>query len=226
MVRLPIFNRPVKTYPWTRFPSDTWFAAYDGWIISFGLAIQIPFSLSFLLAWFLYFPTRTEWLMWQICSIYHAPFSILGAFYYLFCATCMRVTNRRRRQQPPTPDEVAKWVRFGSPSPPPDAMNGMISRDIEEGQPLSTPAENRKAGSKHLPRLTAWCKSRLSPWRNISPNEDPAMEVVLRWTLPVLPISFIYILCRLYFYVEDFAGLRLQPAGVYQGVGHILPFIL
>ncbi|KAK1766914.1 hypothetical protein QBC33DRAFT_93347 [Phialemonium atrogriseum] len=153
MVCLLIFNRPVKTYLWTRFPSDTWFAADDGWIISFGLAIQIPFSLSFLLAWLSYFPTRTEWLMWQICSIYHAAFSILGASYYLFCATCMRATNRRRRQQPLLPDEVPGWVRSGSLSLAPDAMNRMISRDIEEGLALDTAGSTRQFYLYSLPSV-------------------------------------------------------------------------
>jgi len=225
MVRLPFFNRPITTHPWTRFPSDTWLPADDGWIIPFGFAIQIPFSLSFLLAWFFHFPTRTEHLIWQMCSVYHAAFSILGTFYYLFGATCTSGSNRKKRQQHLRPEEVVMLARSGSPSPPLDAVNGVISRDIEEGRPSPPPAEKGADKEKRFPRLAAWFESRISPWRNISPHEDPAMKVVLRWTLPTLPISFIYILCRLYFYAEDFAGLRSQPAGVYQAVNHFLPFI-
>ncbi|TLD17436.1 uncharacterized protein PgNI_00027, partial [Pyricularia grisea] len=57
--KVPLFNRRMTTTPWDRFPSELWFPV-DGWIIPFGLAVQVPFCVCFLVAWDFHFPTAHQ----------------------------------------------------------------------------------------------------------------------------------------------------------------------
>jgi hypothetical protein len=61
-------------------------------------------------------------------------------------------------------------------------------------------------------------------WRNISPDQNPDMAIPLRSNFPVFIGCFLYGFCRIYFYVEDFIGLRQQPVGVFQTVNEFIPF--
>jgi hypothetical protein len=221
IIHLPLFSRQIKTTPWDRFPSDLWLPA-EGWVIIFGLIVQIPFSFSFLIAWFFYFPSATEQLLWRVCSVYHAAFSLFGTAYYMFGThdgqTHPVVTLWRKMSEPirakrphrvPTPEAVALQVEE---VPAKDSGDRVIQVARVEGK-------NRLP--KAIARLQVW----LGKWRNISPDQDPDMEVPLRWIVPIFFACFFYILCRLYFYVEDFVSLRAQPVGAYQSVNRFIPFI-
>jgi hypothetical protein len=70
--------------------------------------------------------------------------------------------------------------------------------------------------------VLAWIRT----WRNISPEQDPEMEVPLRIMVPVTITVLLYVLCRLYIYFEDFFTLRQQPAGVYLTVNKFMPFMV
>ncbi len=142
MVHLPLFNRRMENAPWTRYPSDLWFPA-EGWIIPFGLAVQIPFSLSFLAGWWLYFPTPIESLIWRICSVFHAAFSVTDALYYMFGSmhgTATRVIDIKR--QALRAAQLDAQPSNGSYSPPPNAADGVKSGNIVlEAIPVSSRAE-------------------------------------------------------------------------------------
>ncbi len=105
-------------------------------------------------------------------------------------------------------------------------------------KPSDIPATNRRpdeedaTGSAPAPPASPWY-SRLArriaqsvdTWRNLSPEQDPALRVSLRVYVPVLLICIIYALCRVFIYVEDFIGLRSQPAEVYVTVNRFIPFL-
>lgn len=223
MVHLPLFGRQVKTTPWDRFPSDIWLPA-EGWTIPFGLALQIPFSLSFLIAWFFHFPTQTEQWLWRACSLYHATFSLCGTLYYMFGT--LRGTTKRvmsihlPNRKPERARLVVESREVPAVSVSSEARTVRLwgNRDTNHSSLLTG---RKKRLLESLARLENW----LGEWRNISPDHDPDMKAPLRWMVPILLATFIYILCRLYFYVEDFLSLRSQPAGVYKTVNQYIPFI-
>jgi hypothetical protein len=66
----------------------------------------------------------------------------------------------------------------------------------------------------------------IGSWRNISPEQDPNMEIPLRILVPVTITCALYILCRLFIYFEDFFALRAQPAGVYVTVNRFMPLLV
>ncbi|KAK4110695.1 hypothetical protein N656DRAFT_713149 [Canariomyces notabilis] len=69
------------------------------------------------------------------------------------------------------------------------------------------------------------CSDWLRRWRNISPDGDPDMELdFFAASLPLVG-TFLFICCRLFFYVECFASIRQQPAGVYKAVNKYVPFL-
>jgi hypothetical protein len=54
--------------------------------------------------------------------------------------------------------------------------------------------------------------------RNNSPNDDPNLDIPLRILLPGLPLMLLYVVCRLYIFVEDGLAFRSQPSGVYKSI--------
>lgn len=54
--------------------------------------------------------------------------------------------------------------------------------------------------------------------RNNSPNEDPGLDIPLSILLPGMPLMLLYVVCRLYIFVEDGLAFRSQPLGVYESV--------
>jgi hypothetical protein len=54
--------------------------------------------------------------------------------------------------------------------------------------------------------------------RNISPSQDPNLEIPLRVLIPMSIICACYCLCRMYVLIEDLVGLRRLPASAFQTV--------
>lgn len=98
LFHIHLFSRPVTSRPWDRFPSDTWLCP-DLTYTPIPICILLGFSCLFLLAWDFYFPTYTEKVLWRICSVYHAIFSIYGGIYYFIeiIQSRRRSTHRHRR---------------------------------------------------------------------------------------------------------------------------------
>lgn len=82
MLHIRIFSRPCNSRPWDRFPSDTWLCPSFAWTIP-ATCVTVLFSVLFIAGWNFHFPTNTEKIMWRVCSVYHAVFSLYGACYYL-----------------------------------------------------------------------------------------------------------------------------------------------
>lgn len=82
MLHIRVFSRAVKSRPWDRFPSDTWLCPSFAWTIP-ATCVTVIFSILFIAGWNFHFPTNTEKIMWRVCSVYHAVFSLYGASYYL-----------------------------------------------------------------------------------------------------------------------------------------------
>jgi hypothetical protein len=95
MLRVPFFSRPVTSRPWDRFPSDAWLCP-DFTYTPIALCVLLGFSIMFIVAWNFYFPTYTEKVLWRICSVYHAVFSIYGGVYFL-----IEMSKSRRRSSHP-----------------------------------------------------------------------------------------------------------------------------
>jgi hypothetical protein len=81
ILHIPFFSRPVTSRPWDRFRSDSWLCP-DIKYTPITSVILLGFSVLFLAAWNFHFPTNTERVLWRVCSIYHAFFSIFGGFYF------------------------------------------------------------------------------------------------------------------------------------------------
>ncbi|KAI6349780.1 hypothetical protein MCOR25_010633 [Pyricularia grisea] len=242
--KVPLFNRRMTTTPWNRFPSDLW-SPVDGWIIPFGLAVQVPFCVCFLVAWDFHFPTAhqssfsggfarsitpcslssaldttclvpsetlREWCPYQVLH----PASAQSQHHRRPLPHNQQVSSATKRPCPPIPSDYEvelqclRLSRINSS----DSADSMIH--------TSRPLVQRKTG---LPRSMARLERRLVGWHNISPDQDPEMEVPLRVILPILVACATYIMCRLYIYFEDFIGLRSQPFGIYMTVNKFVPFL-
>lgn len=82
MLHIRIFSRPCDSKPWNRFPSDTWLCPSADWTLP-AIFVTLFFSIIFITGWNFHFPTTTEKILWRICSVYHAVFSLYGGSYYL-----------------------------------------------------------------------------------------------------------------------------------------------
>lgn len=211
-LHLPLFGREVTATPWDRIPSDIWYplewAHPDVYLIPLALLVLVPFCVSFLGAWFFAFPTRAEHVIWRVCAIYHAAYSLVGTFYFTYVSYRDRNGQRSLLPKVSPHHEMISYPVTRVPSPTQEP----ISSD-------NTELERR------LPRSMTNLKTWAASLRNISPDQDPDMEIPLRWTSAFFFPTVLYIFCRLYFYIEDLISLRSQPAGVYSSVERIFPFI-
>lgn len=193
ITHLSLFSRTVTSRPWDRFPSDTWLCP-EFTYLPFAVCIQLGFSGIFLTAWNFYFPTYTEKLLWRICSVYHAFFSVYGAIYFLIeMYRSKRPLHQAHRQHP-----VQLQKKF---------------------------PESHHPAIEYVVKSLQTAKERMQRWRNISPEQDPEMEVPLRVLVPVTIMCFLYVVTRGYIYIEDFISLREQPSGVFTDVNHFIPFL-
>lgn len=82
ILRVRIFTRPVKSRPWDRFPSDTWFC--PSWEPTIPVFLSmIFFSILLLIAWNFHFPTPVERNIWRACGVYNVAWNFYGGAYYL-----------------------------------------------------------------------------------------------------------------------------------------------
>jgi hypothetical protein len=54
--------------------------------------------------------------------------------------------------------------------------------------------------------------------RNNSSDDDPNLDIPLRILLPGMSLMLLYVVCRLYIFVEDGLAFRSQPKGVYESI--------
>ncbi|PYI31322.1 hypothetical protein BP00DRAFT_396510 [Aspergillus indologenus CBS 114.80] len=197
ILRIPIFSRRVRSRPWDRFPSDTWLRPHYKYS-PLAVIILLGFSALFLVAWDFYFPTYTEKVLWRVCSVYNAAFSIYGGIYYF-----VEMLRRGNHVNEPKPR-----VEIAEPAPGHHRpMFHHASSDSTTGTTLVSVRES------------------LLGLRNISEEHDPDMAVSFRVLVPVTIICALYVFTRGYIYVEDFIALRAQPSGAYADVNKFLPFL-
>lgn len=229
MVHLPLFNRKITETPWDRFPSDTFLPLNGSFLLTLPgiLLFQIPFAISFFASWSRHFPTRAEQMIWRVCAVYHAVYTLFMTAYYIVGAHTGLLQHEKLQplkklfERPAT--YVLTWLKHAGRKF--DRSQTRVGSDISYEKQSSVrwscgawvPSRLRGAGRD----LENWLKQ----WRNISSNQDPDMEVRLRWIIPSWTMALIYIWCRLIFYIEDFASLRQQPADVYIALNQFIPFI-
>ncbi|KAK4041490.1 hypothetical protein C8A01DRAFT_14747 [Parachaetomium inaequale] len=224
MVNIPLFSREIKARPWDRLPSEA-FLVIDLALLAPAFVVLIGFSLSPLAAWNFHFPTEGEKLAWRVCSIYHAIFSIAVGLYYVYAvvlvdkqASKMASLSQPISCSPKVQQQVTIRDRPAALQET-TASNQKVCYDVEAGS-----ATSKKAGVKvkgEIQRGIAWLRS----WRNISPDGDPDMAIGVRASFLPLVGTFLYIFCRLFFYVEDFVSIRQQPVGVYTAMNKFIPFM-
>jgi hypothetical protein len=203
MIHFPFISRPITSRPWDRIPSHTWYYA-DATFSPLASLVLIGSSFLFPLAWNFHFPTYVEKLLWRICSVYHNAFSLYGGIYYL-----IEVFSSRKQKSVHKPSQ-------------PRAPSSTRVQDAEAQlkSPVYRHIKNRVNRCGKL--VMDWIGS----WRNISPEQDPNMEIPLRILVPVTITCALYILCRLFICFEDFFALRAQPAGVYVTVNRFMPLLV
>ncbi|OTA87946.1 hypothetical protein M434DRAFT_35086 [Hypoxylon sp. CO27-5] len=208
---LNVVSRTITSRPWNRFPSDMWLPP-DMIFVPFGIVVLLLFSSSFLVAWNFFFPTYIEKLLWRIFGLYHAIFVVYGGIYYLIEAIKW---NKRMDKHSRSLDHLPLARSI--------PLVAYVSRDADlETQPSQPPKRTL------IHAILRWFFKKglfVASWRNISVDQDPEMAVPLRVIVPVTVTCIIYIICRLFIYVEDFLSLRTQPAGVYVTVNRFIPFL-
>ncbi|KAH6617813.1 hypothetical protein B0J18DRAFT_261929 [Chaetomium sp. MPI-SDFR-AT-0129] len=222
MVGLPVFSRKVTARPWDRLPSES-FLVIDKTLLIPALVIMTGFSISPLIAWNFHFPTTQERLVWRVCSVYHAVFSITLGIYYVVAAmkAHSKADNVTTWPQSPKPSEVERCEAAGKDTTT-TTQAGTIGYDMEAAEVTASQTQEYVGFIViRVAKIKAWLKS----WHNISPDGDPEMGIGLPASISVLVGSFLYISCRAFFYVEDCVSIRQQPAGVYVAMNKFVPFM-
>jgi hypothetical protein len=195
---------------WDRIPTDIW-RPINGSAIAFTLLVTIAFGSSFVLGWNFYFPSTGEQFMWRICSVYNFVYSMFILSYHVL----MSVRHYKHHSRLPVKPEAS------------DRPLTMINTVDIEAVTSRTQAEGKKRRFKSLSLAISNLGSRfLHELRTLNPDNSQDEALPLRITFPVWIATVLYILCRLYFYLEDMISLRSQPSGVYVGVNKFLPFTI
>jgi hypothetical protein len=220
MVKIPLFSREIKARPWDRLPSEA-FLVVDQALLAPALVVLVGFSLSPLAAWNFHFPTEGEKLAWRVCSVYHAIFSIAVGLYYVYAVVLVdKQASKMASFAHCSPKVQQQGVARDRPAlEVTNASKGPVCYDVEAGSATSGKGGIKIKGA--VQRGVAWLRS----WRNISPDGDPDMAIGVRATFLPLVGTFLYIFCRLFFYVEDFVSIRQQPVGVYTAMNKFIPFM-
>ncbi|RYC63594.1 hypothetical protein CHU98_g2629 [Xylaria longipes] len=220
IIHVRVVSRPVKARPWDRLPSDQWLPP-DNVLIPFGSLVHLLFSSSFLIAWNLYFPTKTEQWLWRGFATYHSAFVMYGGVYYLIEA--LRWEKERAKDTAEGSIEVATLEHGYSTQTLIPPSTG--ERDVSPAYQLPLHDRRESPSSSHWLRWYWMTQQRIASWRNISADRDPGMAMPLRVIVPVMITCVLHIFARGFLYIEDFVSLRLQPANTYESVNKFVPFI-
>ena len=98
-------------------------------------------------------------------------------------------------------------VWYWQQAPPHERRNGQES-----------PGNIPKVKEKGLEKLRILPSKFMSKLRNNSPDNDPQLEVPLRFFIPCLVLCFFYVIFRAYILIEDVIGLRSLPSSAYDSV--------
>jgi hypothetical protein len=220
-------TRKIKSKLWDRIPSDTWLPIERSLLVPSTL-MTVAFSLVFLPAWNFFFPSEVERRLWRVVSSYHAAFSLIGGAYYF--VTVVQWHRVGKAQAKNTPNSTISTQPGEAPQPAnasyPESVRG--DGHGHEKDPESLEAKKghgRWKFSRAFPGLSSRIARRAVIWRNPSPDGDPNLAMRLRLAIPFGITSGLYILCRMYVYVEDFNSLREQPIGVFITVNRFIPFM-
>ncbi|KAI1365239.1 hypothetical protein F5Y08DRAFT_328217 [Xylaria arbuscula] len=219
-MRFLVVSRPLNTRPWNRLPSDQWLPP-DNILLPFGALVHAVFNVSFVIPWNFHFPTNAERWLWRGFSIYQLVFAAYGGVYYIIevirWQKLMSMNRNGDNLEDPTLDND-RSAQARTYLPP---MSGDLNSESHlSGQGLIDPTPNRGEFRWYW-KIQRWLNSA----RNISRDMDPRMEMSLRVLGPVSVTCALYIIARLFLYIEDFASLRAQPADTYQTVNRFIPFL-
>ncbi|UPK93742.1 hypothetical protein LCI18_004677 [Fusarium solani-melongenae] len=203
-LRINFVSRPITRRPWDRVPSDMWICPGPWYAPGAGIVL-VGFSIIFVLAWNVTFPTENEKFLWRICSAYHAAFSLYGGAYY---AIEMVRLNRKKDKKPARAGRQLSNMR-------------REQSDLLDTESQRTPSQRTTLARGRVGLFLERARS----WRNLSGNQDPNMDVPLRLIIPITITCFAYVLCRFYVYLEDLISLRMQPADVYLTGTKFIPFL-
>lgn len=223
-LHLHIVSRPTPApgQLWTHVPSDIW-KPLEPTLLPAGTVVLVGISASFVAAWNFSFPTKTEKILWRTCSLIHFAFSMFAGAYYVYCE--IRASFGRKRRE--TKCEVREIVPSMNAIATAAAMNtaAHVRQPVNEDKgPSTSILAIRMLSESYIPQSNA-ARGGLSGWRNISRDGNPEYTVSLRLMIPFAIGCFLYVICRIILYTEDFAGLRLQPAEIYVDVNRFLPFL-
>lgn len=81
-----------------------------------------------------------------------------------------------------------------------------------------SPEDTSRVKEKGLKKLRRFTSKFVAKLRNNSPDNDPQLEVPLRFFIPCLVLCFFYCIFRAYILIEDIIGLRSLPSSAYGSV--------
>lgn len=211
---------PARARPWDHYPSDEYLPiCMDAPIILFGSVTLILFSVSLMPSWNFYFSTDVERILWRAMIVYQCCFGISGGTWFL-CETIKWHRDLRNETTLNRGQCTTRWSRDERSS----ACHVPASTSPETDPQAVSDEEAQRF--KRLSRgILVRIRELLWSWDNISVDKDPTNAIPLHINLVVIMVCFVYSLCRLWMYVEDYMALRCQPGGVYITVNRFLPFL-
>ncbi|KAI1120294.1 hypothetical protein F5Y10DRAFT_290027 [Nemania abortiva] len=220
LMHLKIIVRPPTLHPWDRFISEQWLPP-EKVFIPFGLLGLLFFGSSFLIAWNFYFPTKTEQWLWRASAIYHLAFIVWGGMYYII-ESLRWDKARHKEERERTVEEGTIENSYSEQTLRCSAVcESHVHMEVQTPRPDRIEPPSGRLYVQRYRKANSWIGS----WRNISAEGDPEMATRLRFLLPTTFMFALYILTRFFFYIDDLASLRHQPAGIYQSVNRYIPFL-
>ncbi|EJT72434.1 hypothetical protein GGTG_09300 [Gaeumannomyces tritici R3-111a-1] len=232
-----LFNKQAKEDRWQRIPSNTWLEIRNlRWGLLMAVAM-LPFSVTFFGAWNFHFPTTAERSIWRLCATYHVMFNLVGCLSYIrnYVAEVLvwvRMLLRRLVGMKPVDNEQSCGMRAKGDEessqgihPLPPGNGAPEQRSLEYG-----PARPTANGTSHGrlardSRTASGGSSHINSHQNMRPRKGAEDATLLRFRVALWFFCFVYLVCRLYIYIESLAGLRSQRRGVYMTVNKFLPSI-